>query len=431
LGSLRPTQAWCTVAVCSIGLLGATETGVGAATSLAPKVAVHALALPGEGNVELTSVSCVDPTHCVAVGTFRPQAIWNNNSAGEHPVIMRFDGRRWSTVASPDVVNAELNGVACVSLTACVAVGDQAPSEDSSSTFIEEEADSVWTVVPSPNPAWYTGGSDYFLEGVSCVSSSDCTAVGSVYGFGYGRGTQPSTGLVERESAIGWTVVPLAPLVPTPIPPASTTLVPYNALDPTLLTSVSCSQSNCIAVGEEASVATTAASWASIKTSPLDLSGVSCTSELSCVAVGEGGPGVADHTAINFSTSVADVSGSQWQRVSSPNTMQADNSLRAVSCSGTGSCVAIGQFSPSGGHIEDTGGRPIIKDGAGGPLIEVERQRRWFVAPVAPTPLRIDDMLNSVSCPSPHSCVAVGESVVNADRSPSGLIQAYAVRIDH
>jgi hypothetical protein len=111
--------------------------------------------------------------------------------------------------------------------------------------------------------------------------------------------------------------------------------------------------------------------------------------------------------------------------------MQADNSLRAVSCSGTGSCVAIGQFSPSGGHIEDTGGRPIIKDGAGGPLIEVERQPRWFVAPVAPTPLRIDDMLNSVSCPSPHSCVAVGESVVNADRSPSGLIQAYAVRIDH
>ena len=79
----------------------------------------------------------------------------------------------WSVVASPNpsAGGIFLNGVSCVGSKWCMAVG-----ATSTGTLAESFNGSKWLTVRSPNPA---GGTIPSLNGVSCISTSHCTAVGS------------------------------------------------------------------------------------------------------------------------------------------------------------------------------------------------------------------------------------------------------------
>jgi hypothetical protein len=114
-----------TAVCCSLVIFGFEHQGGATRPQGAPKAAVTALPMPegGTSNVELSSVSCVDSRFCIAVGAFLPAAIWMNDQ-GEQPVILRFDGKKWSMVHPPSVTEANLDGVNCVSRTSCVAVGE-------------------------------------------------------------------------------------------------------------------------------------------------------------------------------------------------------------------------------------------------------------------------------------------------------------------
>ena len=79
-------------------------------------------------------------------------------------------------VPSPNAgtITDELYSVSCVSASECVAVG----STDTGSaveTLVMVWDGTVWSIVSSPNAGTITDG----LESVSCVSVSDCVAVGS------------------------------------------------------------------------------------------------------------------------------------------------------------------------------------------------------------------------------------------------------------
>ena len=120
-------------------------------------------------NIELASVSCVDPTFCLAVGTYRPQAVWNNPQ-GEYPVVMRFDGQRWSKVRAPAPLNAELKGVDCLSRSQCVAVGVRfAAADGSSSPLVESLSGTRWSLQTLTGPAPFRVRRDATSGRVMCL----------------------------------------------------------------------------------------------------------------------------------------------------------------------------------------------------------------------------------------------------------------------
>jgi hypothetical protein len=85
----------------------------------------------------------------------------------------------WAQVPSQNsnsTFDNTLQGVACASSFSCFAVGYQGTSSGhnaSIQTLIEQRTGAGWVIVPSQN-----GNGDNALIGATCVSSSDCWAVG-------------------------------------------------------------------------------------------------------------------------------------------------------------------------------------------------------------------------------------------------------------
>jgi hypothetical protein len=145
---------------------------------------------------ELTGIACPSATDCWAVGEYY------ENSPGEIPLIEHYDGSAWSIVTGPtdaalNVSGGSLNGISCLSSNDCWAVGQ------GSDTLVEQFNGSAWSIVPSAQAG--SAGSD-ILSAVSCSSPDSCWAVGS-QGFN-DRGPGPNTGqpLIESYSGSSWTV---------------------------------------------------------------------------------------------------------------------------------------------------------------------------------------------------------------------------------
>jgi hypothetical protein len=142
---------------------------------------------PGFGG-QLYGVSCVSMRFCVAVGSqFSGRAFGS--------LVESWNGTEWSVV--PSLGTGPLNGVSCLSDKRCVAVGGSA-----SGTLVESWNGSTWSVLESPNPA---GSGTSKLNGVSCVSARSCAAVGSDSTEG-----GPSQTLVETSKGSKWSIVPSA-----------------------------------------------------------------------------------------------------------------------------------------------------------------------------------------------------------------------------
>jgi hypothetical protein len=136
----------------------------------------------------LSSVSCVSAAACVAVG-----------ADGNLALVEQWDGTAWSVVPSPAVgANAsnELSGVSCTSASVCVAVGSFTPSGQATQTLVEQWDGTSWSVSPSPDE---DAARPNVLSGVSCTSSSACTAVGDA------SNPQP---LVEEWDGTDWSIAP-------------------------------------------------------------------------------------------------------------------------------------------------------------------------------------------------------------------------------
>src|SRR5215469_12044335 len=279
---------------------------------------------------ELFGVTCLSAKSCTAVG-YGAKKDLNNTLVEPKTLVERWNGTAWSIVPSPNRAGLdELQGVSCVSASACTAVGWSAASKSPSSvrTLIETWNGTAWSIVPSPNPRTGTAN---FLFGVSCVTAAFCAAVGR-----YGQpDTAKSDPITEIWNGSTWSVAPNPQKL-------------HNAD----LASVSCvSATACTAVGSHrrltAPRGTLAESWngsswsvvpsADAGTSDKNvLAGVSCTSATACTAVGTASHGTVADTLIES------WNGSSWSAVPSPGAENIGALLRGVSCPSASMCMAAG-----------------------------------------------------------------------------------------
>jgi hypothetical protein len=293
----------------------------------------------GAKGIVLSGVSCTSSSACTAVGNY------DNSSGTQVTLAERWNGTSWSVQTTPnpaEVTYSVLNGVACTSSTACVAVGGSFKEggfggESMSSALAEVWNGSSWSIQSVPKP---TGAKGILLSGVSCTSSSACTAVGN---YNNASGTQVT--LAERWNGTSWSVQT------TPNPTGGTASV---------LSGVSCTSSSaCTAVGNaytggfpsstDSSLAEVwnGSSW-SVQSTPNPtgatwsvLGGVSCISSLACTAVGN---------YVNSSGSevtLAEIwSGSSWSVQSTPNPSESTaTAMSGVSCTSAVLCTAVGDYS--------------------------------------------------------------------------------------
>ena len=312
----------------------------------------------------LSGVTCVSTSDCWSVGTYE-------DPLHERNLIEHWDGTKWTIKGSPNIGSTQdnsLNAVTCVSTSNCWAVGEYI---NCCARMLMEHWDGTrWTVVKAPNR---TAQYDFLLS-VSCVSASRCWAVGT-----YINGNSKQT-LVERWNGTSWAI--------QKSPDTS-------AQQDNVLYGVTCvSASSCWAVGYYFNGANSqtlvehwdGTSW-TIITSPNTsattdniLNSVTCTSAADCWAVGQ--------------TLIEHWDGTSWTIVSSTTSPVQGTVFLGATCVSASQCWAVG-YLPTG-------------QGTGSWQTVVERWdgTSWAIVP-SPNPAQYS-ILYSVSCVSASQCWAVG-----------------------
>ena len=265
-------------------------------------------------------------------------------------------------VASTAGVSMSLQGVTCVATADCWAVGwSTADAAGQPETLIAEDTGAGWQVLLSPLVPGSTGSE---LDAVTCAGDGDCWAVGDSWqGSGTGRDTQP---LIERETlAGGWSVVS------SPAPS-----------------------------GDQDSA----------------LDGVACAADGDCWAVGYSSASTAAGT--RSETLIEQDSGSGWSIVASPvpTATGAGGQLAGVACAAAG-CWAVGHWDNAAGTSQA--------------LIEKYAGSAWTIVPgpgASPTPGRAattaGSLLSSVTCVGQSTCWGAG-SILGATGTSQGLLEEY------
>ena len=289
---------------------------------------------------------------------------------------------RWSA-STPAVSGAPITslvGVTCVTATDCWAVGNRFRSSSSNSgpALVEHYANGRWTTVAAA-PA--QAGTLDQLSGVSCLSATDCWAVGM-------RSGSHSGNLLEHYGGADWTAVA------TPAPQGE-------------LSAVTCEPSDgqCWAVGSlSAGRASTfhlaGGSWRYVAAAPLSASfvqvgGVACATATDCLFVGFATPAHSAGVAL-----AEHWNGRGWSRVAVPGQLAGGGSLAGVTClagSSPTTCWAVGRTTPKGSGLVPI--RPL--------------DERWngtsFTLVTSPRGGAGDyPQLSAVACASLVACQAVG-----------------------
>jgi hypothetical protein len=264
------------------------------------------------------------------------------------PLAERFDGRGWSLEPIPSPADAKaslLFGVSCVSSAGCIAVGSVTSTAGVTVPLAERWNGRRWIVQRTPELGSNRARVSYLAE-ISCASRRDCVAVG------YSGNSAGTTGvpLMEAWNGVRWRV--------QESPHPSGARVGF-------------------------------------------LSGVSCTSSRSCIAVGffidAGGVG---------KPLVERWNGTRWGMQRAPSPQAAVGlQLVGVSCARDGSCMTAGFFSIVTG-------------------IEVMLAERWngnvwsLQRTLYPDHAR-GVRFTGVACPSPGACTAVGffENVAGSNQA--------------
>ncbi len=156
----------------------------------------------GSKGSELVGVSCTSSSECFATGYF------TNSSGTSEPLAEKWNGTAWSLQEPPAPTGSKYNllwGVSCASSTACIAVGEYTNSSGIRQPLAEKWNGTAWSLQEPSLPTGRKGG---ILRGVSCTSSTECTAVGGV--LVSSEGFMP---LAERWNGTAWSAQ--EPPVPT------------------------------------------------------------------------------------------------------------------------------------------------------------------------------------------------------------------------
>ena len=300
----------------------------------------------------------------------------------------------WAIVTSPNTSTTQgnvLTGVTCVTASDCWAVGYYFNSSSVRQTLIEHWDGTSWVIIPSPNSNTLLSTQDNFLYGVTCVAASDCWAVG-YYVADSVTGTTTQT-LIERWNGTSWTIVT-----------SPNSSAPHN-----YLYGVTCaSASDCWSVGYyyTGSDAQTlierwdGTSWAIVAspntsaTQDNVLSAVTCLSASDCWAVGY-------YASSANQTLIERWNGTSWTIVTSPNASPTENNyLDDVTCVSASDCWAVGRSSAGAGAFKT--------------LVERWNGTSWSIVP-SPNASSVQySFLTGVTCASASDCWAVGNYYTGA-----------------
>jgi sugar lactone lactonase YvrE len=272
----------------------------------------------GSERPQLNGVSCTTLSQCTSVGRVYVPAVSKEYVA----LIERWNGSGWAqqSLGLPGGSDGlVLHGVSCVSSSECMAVGS-VHIAGAWSNYSALWREGSWTSLSTPTSAESTGGQ---LESVSCSSAGNCVAVGW---FNTGVGSHATTAFWNGAA---WTLK-----------------VPSRATEGALY-GVSClSAEFCIAAGAGSKIEEwNGTQWLAQATPSLPdangatFSGVSCVTTTVCRAVGS-----AFSELNSRSMTLAEVwNGTEWRAETTPRESErARNELSAVSCSGMSVCTAVG-----------------------------------------------------------------------------------------
>jgi hypothetical protein len=330
----------------------------------------------------INALACASTTACSAVGSYK------NEKEEEVTLAERWNGSSWflQTTKNPVGVNSpKLEGVSCPTTTVCTAVGN-GRSASGETPVIELLSGEEWSTQSAPLPE---GAKSARLTAVSCTTTSACTAVGS-----YKNSSGVEMPLAMRWNGASWSIQP------TPNPAGS---------KGSNLLGVSCATTTaCKAVGSYKPTEIEAAlieSWNgsewSLDTAAVPgespgskLQGVSCSSATACTAVGRHSVGT------NKTTLVDRWNGTEWLAQELPSAIGSWESplepkieeLNAVSCSSPYQCIAVGHMKREG----EITGTAFHWNGTS-----------WALQG-APRPINAE--LFGVACPTVTSCFANGRA---------------------
>jgi len=149
----------------------------------------------GAGSQKLLAVACPAAGTCEAVGYGT-----NGGSSPQAPIVDGWDGATWSQQLTPSFRTASrLSGVSCGSTTLCTAVGYQS---NGAATLAEQWNGSAWALQLTPNS---TGATSNSLDAVACPTTTTCVAIGRSQGGSPGMATT----LAERWDGTSWVAQPI------------------------------------------------------------------------------------------------------------------------------------------------------------------------------------------------------------------------------
>ena len=320
----------------------------------------------------LYGVSCTSTTWCLSTGydhvTGGPESV---------PMGVSWNGTSWGLITTPTVPagdkSASLDsGISCTSSTACTAIGSQITSAGVILPLVERWNGSSWAVQTTPSAP---EKDEYLLYGVSCTSATSCITAGVNV-----VGTLEGVPIAETWNGSEWK------MMTTPNVKGQ-----FNAL--------SCSSATaCTAVGgtgyngEPLAARWNGTTWTmqtAAKIASASLNGVSCPTATSCVAEGISGGILGSPTAGVSET----WNGTTWTAVTIPPTGAEQTALYGVSCSSATSCIAAGNQGSLGG-IESS-------------MADIWNGTNWKVMALTLPSGTTASALRAVSCGGPY-CAAVG-----------------------
>jgi hypothetical protein len=340
--------------VASLGIAASVAGQVGAAAPEGWYVAT----VPGTGADDvLLGSDCANALQCWAVGVSVTDISSSNSFFA--PVVEAWNGTSWTLESQPPLPGGQGGGffdLSCLSGSDCWAVGTVIDETDGNGnpmgTLIEHWNGSVWSIVASPNPTGPTV-TGAILQSVDCTSSTDCVAVGystsdSSSGLNVGQ-------LIEQWNGTSWSIVP-----------GGSTGQPYD-----MLIRVDCvAASDCWAVGNAGPVSQN-------------------PNFLPIFPNGPGDQGLIEHW-----------DGAAWSVVPSVSEPSPGGGyLYGLACTGPSDCWA------SGSITDDTGM-------ASGILMEHWNGSTWSdLSGSVPEPVTgVGAILSGISCVNTAQCWAVGSS---------------------
>ena len=358
------------------------------ASSLPWNIVISASTSTTQNNY-LEGVTCVSASDCWAVGYYY-------TGLYDQTLIEQWNGTSWSIATSANASALDSNylySVTCVSASDCWAVGYYVDGVYNQ-TLIEQWNGTSWSVVTSANTSLTD---DDNLDAITCISASDCWGVGY-----YWNGTYLLT-LIEQWNGTSWSVV---------------SSPNGNATQNNKLHGVACaSTSECWAtgwyytgsvyllLGEQYNGSTwTLATMANPNTAANSgLYSVTCVSASDCWAAGYiNNP--------NPAPLVEQYNGTSWTAFEPPGlTTTHDNYLYGVTCASSSDCWAVGKY------YNGTNSQTLVEQYYGG---------SWGTVTSSNTSSTENNYLAGVTCASSSDCWAVGYSD-NSGGYAQPLVEQY------